>query len=186
MIKYYYFHSYKNFSKSHFEDALRNSFGNYIDIEYLDDKNGIILSDETFHNHLSHIQQILFNDLNSSFVFLVGFDNKKISEISMNELVEKRKVGIYSILDILLDKSLDSLSIYIEIKKVLENVDEEMLSVTNSYLYCSLNASEAAKQLYMHRNTFSYKLASFIEITGIDLRDYSTSVVLFLYFKTRK
>jgi DNA-binding PucR family transcriptional regulator len=48
-----------------------------------------------------------------------------------------------------------------------------------AFIDAGLNATRAAVKLYVHRNTFNYRLDKFIEQTGLDIRDYHHA----FYFK---
>jgi carbohydrate diacid regulator len=47
------------------------------------------------------------------------------------------------------------------------------------FIHCGLNAIKTANKLYIHRNTFNYRLHKFIALTGLDIRDYRHA----LYFE---
>jgi DNA-binding PucR family transcriptional regulator len=46
-----------------------------------------------------------------------------------------------------------------------------------------LDATLSAKRLFVHRNTFLYRLNRFIELTNLDIRDYHNALFLELYFQ---
>ena len=69
MFKYYYFHSYSKLDKSNFNEIIRKSYSYYIDIEFSDDNNGVIMADENFSVRLLNIYNILLNDLGIAVVF---------------------------------------------------------------------------------------------------------------------
>jgi DNA-binding PucR family transcriptional regulator len=44
----------------------------------------------------------------------------------------------------------------------------------------NLNVSEAAKKLYIHRNSMQYRLEKFSERTGLDIRKFDDAVNIHL------
>ncbi|OZM56348.1 hypothetical protein CIB95_13115 [Lottiidibacillus patelloidae] len=58
--------------------------------------------------------------------------------------------------------------------------DEELLHTLKVYMKENLNVSEAAKKLYIHRNSLQYRLDKFSEKTGIDIRDFENAVNVYL------
>jgi DNA-binding PucR family transcriptional regulator len=62
-------------------------------------------------------------------------------------------------------------------------VPHELLLTAGAFLRCGLNASLAAETLIIHRNTFNYRLAQFIDITQLDIRDYHNALLLEIYFQ---
>ena len=63
--------------------------------------------------------------------------------------------------------------------------DEELLEAGKTYLACGLDACLSAKALFLHRNTFSYRLNAFYAKTGVDLRDYHNAQLFDIYLQFR-
>lgn len=61
------------------------------------------------------------------------------------------------------------------LKKVL---NEEMLSTVLTFFENNLNLSEAARKLYIHRNTLIYRLEKIQRLTGLDLRNFDDAILL--------
>ncbi len=59
-------------------------------------------------------------------------------------------------------------------KEVFE--DEEMLATAEAFLQSSLNVSETARIMYMHRNTLLYRLDKIEKATGLNIRQFSDAV----------
>lgn len=55
--------------------------------------------------------------------------------------------------------------------------DGEMMRTVNAFFNSGLNVSSAARELYMHRNTLTYRLNVLKERTGLDLRNFNMAVV---------
>ncbi len=60
-------------------------------------------------------------------------------------------------------------------KKLLS---DEMQKTVEKFFENSLNLSEAARNLYIHRNTLIYRLEKIQKITGLDLRNFEDAVLL--------
>ena len=56
-------------------------------------------------------------------------------------------------------------------------LNEEMVDTINVFFQNDLNMSTASKQLYIHRNTLSYRLDRIKRFTGFDLRRFQDAVV---------
>ncbi len=54
--------------------------------------------------------------------------------------------------------------------------NDEMMSTIESFFENSLNISETARRLYIHRNTLVYRLDKVQRITGLDLRKFDDAV----------
>jgi len=72
-------------------------------------------------------------------------------------------------------KEFYSLAYSESLKKVL---NDEMLSTVLTFFGNNLNLSEAARKLFIHRNTLIYRLEKIQKITGLDLRNFDDAVLL--------
>lgn len=61
-------------------------------------------------------------------------------------------------------------------RKTTRLFNEEMLSTIEKFFGNSLNLSETARQLYIHRNTLVYRLDKVQRATGLDLRAFDDAV----------
>lgn len=57
-----------------------------------------------------------------------------------------------------------------------EDLDEEMLMTIHKFFECSLNVSETARQLFIHRNTLVYRLDKLHKMTGLDIRVFEDAI----------
>ena len=61
-------------------------------------------------------------------------------------------------------------------KRNARTFNEEMLGTIDKFFECHLNVSEAARQLYIHRNTLVYRLDKVQRATGLDLRTFDDAI----------
>lgn len=61
-------------------------------------------------------------------------------------------------------------------KKNARVFNEEMILTIDKFFECHLNVSEAARQLYIHRNTLIYRLDKVQKATGLDLRAFDDAI----------
>ena len=61
-------------------------------------------------------------------------------------------------------------------KQQPEEFDEETLSTIKMFFGNSLNVSETARQLFVHRNTLVYRLEKLSRATGLDIRSFDDAV----------
>ncbi|MBQ8804115.1 MAG: helix-turn-helix domain-containing protein [Tyzzerella sp.] len=60
--------------------------------------------------------------------------------------------------------------------KAIEQFDDEILTTVNVFFENSLNISETARKLYVHRNTLGYRLEKILKITGLDVRKFDDAL----------
>lgn len=95
------------------------------------------------------------------------------------------KTGVHSFKQYILYKILEDLpkqklTEYMELlgDPGAENVfsDKEMVETAEEFLENSLNQSETARKLYLHRNTLTYRLDKIEKATGLNIRNFSDAV----------
>lgn len=58
--------------------------------------------------------------------------------------------------------------------------DQELLKTVKTYIQCNRNATLAAKELYIHRNSLQYRIDKFIEKTNLDIKDFHDATLAYL------
>lgn len=61
-------------------------------------------------------------------------------------------------------------------EKLPDDFDEETITTINKFFENSLNISETARQLYVHRNTLVYRLEKLQKSTGLDIRVFDDAL----------
>ncbi len=62
--------------------------------------------------------------------------------------------------------------------EIPEKLDDEMLLTVRTFLENSLNVSETARQLFVHRNTLLHRLEKIEKATGLDIRVFDDALTL--------
>lgn len=116
-------------------------------------------------------------DLNTSFL-------QAASAVRMRNAIDARG-DVHTYKEYVLVKMLEDLPKY----KLNENLDTlldsnarevfedaEMINTAEEFLENSLNVSETARKLYLHRNTLTYRLDKIEKATGLNIRKFSDAV----------
>jgi len=131
--------------------------------------------------------RVLYAPLRVDFGFkmtmVIGFDHESLMRLALACASEDHSGKIIELGDLLLlcsKKGDDRLIRALDL--ILKNISKEVLETAQMYLLTGGNSVQAAALLYVHRNTFTYRLAKFIDQTGIDLRETSLAYFLHIYF----
>jgi len=62
-------------------------------------------------------------------------------------------------------------------------IDAELLAVVKCYLENGFNVTMGAKVMHMHRNTFMNKLDRFIDVTGLDVKNFDEAAIAYLLIR---
>lgn len=72
--------------------------------------------------------------------------------------------------------------LYEKFKKKFHKFDSEVVLTVEEFINCGLNISEAAKKLYIHRNTLIYRLDKIQKDTGYDIRNFKQATIFIMAF----
>lgn len=79
--------------------------------------------------------------------------------------------------------SFGNYSLFPYLTNEFKKIDSTILLTIGTYLRCNLHINEACENLYIHRNTFRYRLKKFASQTNIDISSYHDILLLEFYFQ---
>ncbi len=122
-------------------------------------------------------------DLGFKMTMVIGFDHEPLMRLALACASEEYSGRIIELGDLLLlsSKKGDH-RLIVALDQIMSKSSKEVLETARMYLLTGGNSVQAAALLYVHRNTFSYRLVKFIDQTGIDLRETSLAYFLHIYF----
>ena len=165
----------------------------------IDEKSGIIILEKTALDYgeedFSAISSTLENDFFIRLEFYIGKKRTAPQEIRETfflerelfieglKLISKERVFTYEkIFPAITAARLPDIP-----KKLLETdvieilrKDGELLESMKVFLENNSNTSLAAKKLYIHRNTLQYRLEKFQDLTGINVKTFSSAITIYL------
>lgn len=125
----------------------------------------------------------LRDDLGVKMTMVIGFDDEVLMRLALACAVEDYAGKIMEIGDVmLLGSQKGDTRLLKALAQKLSGISKEVSETARMYLLTGGNSVQAAQLLYVHRNTFTYRLAKFIDQTQIDLREPSNAYVLHIYF----
>ncbi|MFA7378089.1 MAG: helix-turn-helix domain-containing protein [Bacilli bacterium] len=173
MIKYYFFASKKDINVERFNDALYSAYSKIYEIHFFDEQNGYIVSDEYFYDSLESLIPVIMSDTDNSYTILMCHDKSELSRLAIKKAKKGPNIYLTNMADLLFNLVIDGdFDLFYVIKKKIDTIPRQLMLTAETFVSTGLNASLAAKKLYIHRNTFSYRLNQFIEATNLDIRDY--------------
>lgn len=165
----------------------------------IDEQSGIIILEKTALDYgeedISAISSTLENDFFVRLEFYIGKKRTALQEIRAAfflerelfieglKLLSKERVFTYEkIFPAITAARLPDVP-----KKLLETdvieilrKDVELLESMKVFLENNSNTSLAAKKLYIHRNTLQYRLEKFQDLTGINVKEFSSAITIYL------
>lgn len=183
MNKYYLFLANGAINRNLFKETL-DSLDSPYEISYERADKGYILADEKFAVILQGVLYNIHEDLGITMTVVAAHKAGEFEEKAVKEALAYFPNQCLFLTDVLMKEfSFGDYSSLPLLSNEFKGVPHELLLTAGTFLRCGLNASLAAQTLIIHRNTFNYRLNQFIDLTGLDIRDYHNALLLEIYFQ---
>ena len=164
---------------------LTNIFPDFI-VNKVDDNILKISFEEMTKEDILGLNENLMQDFYVDATIYV--ENKEYSSEVLNEILKNLKnlnSGVYYINDIILQSiKFRNNEFLFKIKEYFKSkLSNEYIETIIGFIENDLSASKTSKNMYMHRNTVNYRIDTFINITGIDVRRFLEAISVYLLFK---
>lgn len=170
---------------------------NAISLVYGD--NIIVIGDfEDVEEHAKSVSEAIANELYSKcsisysekFSDALGLKNayESAKEILMLGKRFDIKENIFSYKRVMFEKIVFNIKndlkveIFNKFEGKFDSFDSEMIKTIEEFINCDLNISDAARNLYIHRNTLIYRLDKIDKETGFDIRNFREATVFVIAF----
>jgi len=169
------------FRKSEIESSI-NDFVH--DLQWIDEHNLKAELDDFERVQLRLMFDSFQHDLGITLSGVLGFDNDGIMGEFMDFACENRLGKLTGAAELLL------LGMITGRKELLTRLDRHLASISRDemetarmYLETGRNVNASAQHLYLHRNTFRYRLNKFIAQTGLDIREIDQGRLMDMWFQ---
>ena len=168
-----------------------------IEVILINDKLLLIAEVKEIYEHIIGIKDALLNNFTSRYyISYCQIENYEALKKSFEEceyklmLANKYKVSesVINEKKLILEGIIDSVSeekkekIYHIFNEGFSKLDNEMIRTIEVFFRCGLNLSDAAKELYIHRNTRIYRLDKIEKYTAYDIRNFNSAVLFKVVF----
>lgn len=184
MIKYFIFLANASIDHSSFEGSIYSLMLDKPKFVYENDHKGYFFADASISAKLSEVLFDIHDTLGMNITIIVSHKKGALEEKLLNKALSYFPNQCLYLTDMLLKElSFGDYSSFPLLSAEFRGIDEELMLTAGTFLRCDLNASLTSETLFIHRNTFNYRLNSFIEKTSLDIRDYHNALLLELYFQ---
>lgn len=165
--------------------SIEEIFLNYLqNVEISFDENIATIAtidNEAFNLQLSKIYHLISLDLNTNISVLIVpfFDDifKKYLNFINNEVCTAFEVFL---------RNVNDENVKNDSKKILESINKKDLDTIKAFLMCNANSCVTANELYLHRNSFNYRMNGFVNNSSMDVRDLNTLMFIQLILGINK
>lgn len=118
---------------------------------------------------ISHLNQTL----GIGMTVLISHRWDEVALEGLNVAVRHNKGSMIYLADALLYERIEGENVLFSLlDKQFESLSRELIQTAEAFITSGCKATVAATRLYIHRNTFAYRLNQFIEKTQLDIRDF--------------
>lgn len=185
MIKYYLFKTDRKNKQALTEFFVQLGVSER-NIVFESDFSGYIHEDKSFYSKLQIFIPTFKEELGINIFFVMSHKVNEISKYCLNKLFSvfpNQAMSLFqAALYLITKKDMKTLNL---LKKEFENINDVLANTMYSFINNDLNATLTASNLYIHRNTFIYRLDKFIEKTDLDVREFFNASYFLLYFNSK-
>ena len=184
MEKHYLFKTNKPIDQRYFFSALEGIGIDKDQVIFSSADQGEFFADSSAIAEIEPMIQLFHDDLSIQMSVLSAHQNTSFEQALLRKaaLFFPNRV-LYATDVIMKEISLGEFSSYKPLMNLFANVPYELLNTAGTYLRCGCDACLSARMLFIHRNTFNYRFNQFINLSGLDIRDYHNALLLELYFQ---
>ncbi len=154
-------------------------------------EDGIWISDDVYRMDVSENHRIQFklslasfqSDLGSNVCAVCGVKDDALMSVAIDCAYRYTLGKMVDLSDLMLICVWNSNTSLIDaLSEKLKGVSPEIIDTLKMYFNTGNNAILAAELLYLHRNTFNYRLNKFVDKTQMDVKNAHIAQFLYQYF----
>lgn len=159
---------------------LEQSFPSDFTFSWLDKTIGILEIDASFGHHLDTFLVVLRDTLSFSTSVLITHRVDDLAHYAIRFLQARGIFKPYTLGEFLLERMQQQDHEFIRlVKKFVQELDRDLRLTARAYLAHHMKITHASNTLFVHRNTFQYRLQKFVAQTNLNLKDFDDA----FYFK---
>ncbi len=173
MDKYFLFKSEQPLGSPTFKELISASYRGPFEFVLRDTRHGYILTAADFFDTLGTLLPLFNSDLGLVLTFVTSHRSDELAWLALDIAHAYRRQSCLHLGDVVFDRLIaNDARMLALVRQQFRGVPHELMVTAAVFVDAGLNATRASEKLYIHRNTFNYRLQKFIERTGLDIRDY--------------
>ena len=167
----YYLRSMIPIQEKTFRPLLEDVLGQKINIQVLSKTLVVFQTKRDDDADLQTFLDTYQQEFNVKFHALKTYRIHPMGEFASQLGLKTNPGKVDTLADFVLQTMLEGNRVFVPyIYEEFQLVPRHLMQTASMLMSCDMKATNASKQLYIHRNTFAYRLNQFIELTGLDIR----------------
>ncbi len=172
-------------------DQLMKEFHDQSTVLFLDRQYGVILDlspgvEYSFKEMAEAIQQDFYQNINFYQTQVYALTEEVSSVFRLEFMLYQKYRDVSQLMigshDLLLQYMIQSLNLYEgyeQFHQKFQAIPYDLTEVAKIYMENNFNVSTGAKAIYMHRNTFMNKLERFIQLSGLNIKEFRDALIAY-------
>ncbi len=178
-MKYYYYQISKANGEIQLLEFLKENYRKEFSHTKINDTTGILLAEDDFFDFMDTILSLFIHDFGMSLTIVASYEESDTALFFLYKATSLCYEKCSYLCDVLLMCILHQQDVKKYLIKQFGHLDHDELLCALMYINCGMNVSRAADKLYIHRNTFTYRLNKFITSTSLDIRDFHNAMYFY-------
>ena len=167
----YYLRSIQPIQEKTFRPLLEDVLGQKISFQVLSKTLVVFQTSQDADADLQSFLDTYQQEFNVKFHALKTYRIHPIGEYASQLGLKTNPGKVDTLADFVLQTMLEGNRAFVQhIYEEFQLVPRHLMQTASTLMSCDMKATSASKKLYIHRNTFAYRLNQFIELTGLDIR----------------
>ncbi len=180
----YYLVAQAPFMDEPFRQNIKDVMGQPITWHRIHKDQVAFFSQDDRHTSLQTFLDTYQQEYNLKFHLLKTYRLHPLGEAASRLAIKKNPGKVDSLGDLMLQLIFDGNQILSPlIKEEFSQIPRHLMQTASMLLACDLKATVASERLYVHRNTFAYRLNQFVNLTGLDIRQHDHALLFSLIEK---
>jgi|GEM_PF-791127 len=180
----YYLICQSPFTDDPFRKIIKDVLGQPITWHRLHKDQVAFFTNQDSRTNLQTFLDTYQQEYNLKFHLLKSYRLHTLGEYASRLAIKKNPGKVDSLGDLMLQLIFDgnqALTPYIA--EEFSQVPRHLMQTASMLLASDLKATVASERLYVHRNTFAYRLNQFVNLTGLDIRQHDHALIFTLIEK---
>lgn len=184
MKKYYIFKMDQRLEKNKFISVCNSYYKSTLSCFFTDTLSGYIVADIELFDAMPSILKGINLNYNINITVCCMHLYSDFSEMAILKAIEYKRNTCVHLADLTLDCIFNKDEQYIQtLPTLFSKLNIDLLHTGYEYVNSGLNAMHASKKLYIHRNTFSYRLKKIEQLIQLNMKDFHNAHLLYYYVK---
>lgn len=187
MIKCYEFIADNKIDEKELIHLCAKIYSGYLEWNFIDEYSGYIFAEHDFFDVIQSLLAIINDDLHFGLSVCCMHTHCSYSKLIVLTSFKYYKLECVHLSDLFFECIMhQDVTFLKEISKMFEPLDRDLLNTAFTYVMSGMSSMVSAKKLYIHRNTFAYRLNKINELLNLDIKDYHNAQLLYYYIRYNK